>query len=70
MTGYYRTSAQASAARRRKMMAGLTLGLVSGRSTRGVAECAAWAGDGSCRIQMMESVQAIPAFDTVRIWVQ
>jgi hypothetical protein len=43
---------------------------VSGLSTRGVAECAAWAGDGSRRTPMMESVQAIPAFDTVRIWAQ
>jgi hypothetical protein len=52
------------------MMPGPTSGLLSGLSTRGLAECATWAGDGLHRIPMMESGQAIPAFDTVRIWMQ
>jgi hypothetical protein len=49
------------------MIAEPTLVQLSGLSTQGLAECAAWAGDGSHRIPMMESVQAIPAFDIVRI---
>lgn len=38
---------------------------VPGFSEPGLAQCAAWAGDGSHRIPMMESAQQIPAFDTV-----
>jgi hypothetical protein len=37
--------------------------------TTGTAQCAAWAGDGSHRIPMMASVQAIPAMDTVEFTV-
>jgi hypothetical protein len=48
----------------------VTVDVPTGLPSRGLAECAAWAGDGSHRIPMMESVQAIPAFDTVRIWVR
>lgn len=48
----------------------VTVEVPAGLPSRGLAECAAWAGDGSHRIPMMESVQAIPAFDTVRIWVR
>ena len=48
----------------------VTVEVAAGLPSRGLAECAAWAGDGSHRIPMMESVQAIPAFDTVRIWVR
>ncbi|HST84214.1 MAG TPA: hypothetical protein VLL08_20935 [Kineosporiaceae bacterium] len=48
----------------------VTVDVPAGLPSRGLAECAAWAGDGSHRIPMMESVQAIPAFDTVRIWVR
>jgi hypothetical protein len=48
----------------------VTVDVPKGLPSRGLAECAAWAGDGSHRIPMMESVQAIPAFDTVRIWVR
>jgi hypothetical protein len=48
----------------------VTVDVPAGLPSKGLAECAAWAGDGSHRIPMMESVQAIPAFDTVRIWVR
>ena len=48
----------------------VTVQVPTGLPSQGLAECAAWAGDGSHRIPMMESVQAIPAFDTVRIWVR
>ena len=47
----------------------VTVDVPAGLPSTGTAECAAWAGDGSHRIPMMESVQAIPAFDTVRIRV-
>jgi hypothetical protein len=43
--------------------------MVSGMPTTGTAQCAAWAGDGSHRIPMMASVQAIPAMDTVEFTV-
>jgi hypothetical protein len=42
---------------------------VAGMPTTGTAQCAAWAGDGSHRIPMMASVQAIPAMDTVEFRV-
>jgi hypothetical protein len=42
---------------------------VAGMPTTGTAQCAAWAGDGSHRIPMMASVQAIPAMDTVEFAV-
>jgi hypothetical protein len=42
---------------------------VAGMPTTGTAQCAAWAGDGSHRIPMMASVQAIPAMDTVEFTV-
>jgi len=48
----------------------VTVDVPAGLPGKGLAECAAWAGDGSHRIPKMESVQAIPAFDTVRIWVR
>jgi hypothetical protein len=47
----------------------VTVDVPGGLPATGEAECAAWAGDGSHRIPMMESVQAIPAMDTVRIMV-
>ena len=37
--------------------------------TRGIAQCAVWAGDGSHRIPMMERANQTPAFDAVRILV-
>ena len=48
----------------------VTVDVPAGLPSRGLAQCAAWAGDGSHRIPMMESVQAVPAFDSVRIWVR
>jgi hypothetical protein len=42
---------------------------VAGLPTRGVAQCAVWAGDGSHRIPMMERANQVPAFDVVRIAV-
>lgn len=36
----------------------------------GLAQCAAWAGDGSHRIPMMQRANQIPALDSVRIQVQ
>ena len=42
---------------------------VAGMPSTGTAQCAAWAGDGSHRIPMMASVQAIPAMDTVEFTV-
>ena len=38
-------------------------------TTRGIAQCAVWAGDGSHRIPMMERANQTPAFDAVRILV-
>jgi len=43
---------------------------VAGMPTRGTAQCASWAGDGSHRIPMMQRANQIPAFDSVRITVQ
>jgi hypothetical protein len=42
---------------------------VLGLPQRGIAQCAAWAGDGSHRIPMMQRANQIPAFDSVRIRV-
>jgi len=42
---------------------------VTGLPTRGIAQCAVWAGDGSHRIPMMERANQTPAFDAVRILV-
>ncbi|SNT27052.1 hypothetical protein SAMN05421812_104137 [Asanoa hainanensis] len=42
---------------------------VPGLAATGVAQCAAWAGDGSHRIPMMVRANQIPAFDSVRIVV-
>jgi len=42
---------------------------VTGLPTRGIAQCAVWAGDGSPRIPMMERANQTPAFDAVRILV-
>lgn len=42
---------------------------VTGLPSRGIAQCAVWAGDGSHRIPMMERANQTPAFDAVRILV-
>ncbi|HTJ39020.1 MAG TPA: Pecanex-like protein 1 [Dactylosporangium sp.] len=42
---------------------------VTGMPTAGTAQCAAWAGDGSHRIPMMQKANETPAFDAVRITV-
>jgi len=42
---------------------------ITGLDRPGTVQCAVWAGDGSHRIPMMELVDQIPAFDTVRITV-
>ncbi len=42
---------------------------VSGMPAAGIAQCAAWAGDASHRIPMMERANEVPAFDAVRIIV-
>jgi hypothetical protein len=42
---------------------------VAGLPTTGTAQCAAWAGDGSHRVPMMQRANQIPAFDVVRIQV-
>jgi hypothetical protein len=42
---------------------------VLGLPQAGIAQCAAWAGDGSHRIPMMQRANQIPAFDSVRITV-
>lgn len=46
-----------------------TVTLPGGLPTRGIAQCAVWAGDGSHRIPMMQFANQIPAFDSVRILV-
>lgn len=46
-----------------------TVTLPGGLPTRGTAQCAVWAGDGSHRIPMMQFANQIPAFDAVRILV-
>jgi hypothetical protein len=43
---------------------------VSGMPRKGTAQCAAWAGDGSHRVPMMQFARQIPAFDVVRIEVE
>jgi hypothetical protein len=43
---------------------------VLGLPQRGLAQCAAWAGDGSHRVPMMQRANQIPAFDVVRIRVR
>ncbi|GIJ48467.1 hypothetical protein Val02_53530 [Virgisporangium aliadipatigenens] len=43
---------------------------VTGMPSRGIAQCSAWAGDGSHRIPLMELARQTPAFDSVRIIVQ
>jgi hypothetical protein len=43
---------------------------VLGLPQAGIAQCAAWAGDGSHRVPMMQRANQIPAFDVVRIRVQ
>jgi hypothetical protein len=42
---------------------------VPGLPSRGIAQCAVWAGDGSHRIPMMQRANQTPAFDAVRIFV-
>jgi len=42
---------------------------IPGLPSTGTAQCAAWAGDGSHRIPMMQRANQIPAFDAVRITV-
>jgi hypothetical protein len=42
---------------------------VPGLPTRGTAQCASWAGDGSHRIPMMQRANQVPAFDSVRVQV-
>ncbi len=43
---------------------------VLGLPQAGIAQCAAWAGDGSHRVPMMQRANQIPAFDAVRIRVR
>jgi len=45
----------------------VTVRIVNGLPSKGKFECAAWAGDGSHRIPMMQFANQIPAFDTVDI---
>jgi hypothetical protein len=42
---------------------------VTGLPSKGIAQCASWAGDGSHRLPMMERANQTPAFDAVRITV-
>ncbi len=42
---------------------------VPGLPEAGTAQCAAWAGDGSHRVPMMERANQTPAFDAVRVTV-
>jgi hypothetical protein len=42
---------------------------IPGLASTGIAQCAAWAGDGSHRVPMMQRANQIPAFDAVRIIV-
>jgi hypothetical protein len=42
---------------------------VAGMPSKGTAECAVWAGDGSHRVPMMQRANQIPAIDVVRIRV-
>jgi hypothetical protein len=43
---------------------------VPGLPAAGQAQCAAWAGDGSHRIPMMERANQTPPFDSVRVTVR
>lgn len=43
---------------------------VPGLPESGTAQCAAWAGDGSHRIPMMQRANQVPAFDAVRLAVR
>ncbi len=43
---------------------------VPGLPSKGVAQCAVWAGDGSHRIPMMQRANQTPAFDAVRVDVE
>jgi hypothetical protein len=43
---------------------------VPGLPEAGTAQCAAWAGDGSHRIPMMERANQVPAFDSARVTVR
>jgi hypothetical protein len=45
----------------------VTVRIANGLPTKGTFQCAAWAGDGSHRIPMMQFANQIPAFDTVDI---
>ena len=47
----------------------VTVNVDKGLPTRGIAQCAVWAGDGSHRLPMMERANQTPAFDAVRILV-
>ncbi|GIF45872.1 hypothetical protein DFJ67_5307 [Asanoa ferruginea] len=47
----------------------VTVTITPGLSAPGVAQCAAWAGDGSHRIPMMARANQIPAMDSVRVIV-
>jgi hypothetical protein len=40
---------------------------VAGMPSKGIAQCASWAGDGSHRIPMMQRANMVPAMDAVRI---
>lgn len=47
----------------------VTVTLPGGLPSRGVAQCAVWAGDGSHRVPMMQFANQVPAFDAVRVLV-
>jgi hypothetical protein len=47
----------------------VTVTITPGLAAPGVAQCAAWAGDGSHRIPMMARANQIPAMDSVRVIV-
>lgn len=47
----------------------VTVTLPGGLQKAGIAQCAAWAGDGSHRTPMMQFANQIPAFDAVRVLV-
>jgi hypothetical protein len=47
----------------------VTVQIPAGLPSTGIAQCAAWAGDGSHRVPMMQRANQIPAFDSVRIVV-
>jgi hypothetical protein len=43
---------------------------VTGMPAAGIAQCSAWAGDGSHRVPMMQNAKETPAIDSVRITVR